>query len=88
LKKCGDLNQEFAVTLSKALEARNYIAHHFFNRNNNAFHDEAAYGLALQLLDGRTKQIAAATAVTSGFVRSFSATFNIKLSDVVVRQDI
>jgi len=87
LKKHGDLNQGFTDTLSEALAARNYIAHHFFIRSVGAFRDEAGCVSALQLLDERTKQIAAATAVTSGFVRSLSATFNVKLSDVVVRQD-
>ena len=87
LKRHGDLNQGFTDTLSEALAARNYIAHQFFIRNVGAFRDEAGCGSALRLLDERTKQIAAATAVTSGFVTSLSATFNVKLSDVVVRQD-
>ena len=87
MKKHGDLNQDFTDTLNEALAAHNYIAHHFFIRNVGAFRDEAGCVSAFQLLDERTKQIAAATAVISGFVRSLSATFNVKLSDVVVRQD-
>jgi hypothetical protein len=87
MKKHGDLNQEAADTLSKALEARNYVAHHFFTRNIEAFRNEVACASALELLDKRTKQIAAATAVTGGFVQAFCQAFKIKLSDVLVRQD-
>lgn len=87
LKQHGDLGQGFKDTLSEALAARNYIAHDFFIRNVGAFRDEAGCVSALQLLAERTKEIAVAAVVTSGFVKSFSATFNVKLSDVVVRQD-
>ena len=87
MKKHGDLNEEAANTLSEALEARNYIAHHFFTRNIEAFKSEAGCTSALALLDKRAKQIAAATAVTGGFVQSFCQAFKIKPADVMVRQD-
>jgi len=88
MKKHGDLNQEATDTLSDALEARNYVAHHFFIRNVAALSSEVACTSALALLDKRTKQIAAGTAVTSGFVQAFCHTFKIKPSDVLFRQDI
>lgn len=88
MKKHGDFNREATETLSKALEARNYVAHHFFNRNVEALRSEAGCTLSLALLDKRTKQIAAATAVMGGFVQCFCQTFKIKLSDLLVRQEI
>ena len=88
MKKHGDLNQEAADTLSEALEARNYVAHQFFNRNVEAFKSEAGCIAALEHLDKQTKKIAAATAVAGGFVQALCQTFNIKPSDVLVRQDI
>ncbi len=87
LKKHGDLDGNAAETMRDALDARNYITHHFFTRNIYAFSDDDAYASALAALDKRTKQIVAAAAVTSGFVRAFSDALKIKLSDVLVRQD-
>lgn len=87
MKKHGDLNQKGADILSEALEARNYIAHHFFTRSVTALTREDACASALALLDKHTKHIAAATAITSGFVQAFCQTFKIKLSDVLVKQD-
>ncbi len=87
LKKHGDLDGNAADTLRDALDARNYITHHFFTRNIYAFSDDDSYASALAALDKRTKQIVAAAAVTSGFVCAFSDALKIKLSDVLVRQD-
>ena len=87
LKRHGDLGGEGADILKEALDARNYITHHFFMRNIYAFSSDNAYTAALAALSKHTKQIAAAAAITSGFVQAFSEHFNIKLSDVLVRQD-
>jgi hypothetical protein len=87
LKKHGELGGEGADILKEALDARNYITHHFFMRNIYAFSSEVAHIAALAALNEHTKQIAAAAAMTSGFVQAFSEHFNIKLSDILVRQD-
>jgi hypothetical protein len=87
MRRHGDLNQETVDLLGDALEARNYIAHQFFIRNTEAFKSESEFTSTLELLDQRTEKIAAATVVMNGFVQEFGRHFNIKTSEVLVRQD-
>ena len=83
-KSCSDTEN----ALSTALAARNYIAHDFFIRHNDAFSSDDAMQQAITALKEREKEILIATAITSAFVQGFCQAFNIKLSDVLIRQDI
>jgi len=76
------------AALSAALAARNYVAHEFFIRHNDAFSREEAMQEALASLHAREKEILVATAITSAFVQGFCQAFNVELSDVLIRQDI
>ena len=83
-KSCSDTE----VALSTALAARNYIAHDFFIRHNDAFTCDNAMEQALATLKEREKEILIATAITSAFVQGFCQAFKMQLSDVLIRQDI
>src|SRR3990167_5859543 len=85
IKKHATLDQAAIEALSEALEARNYVAHHFFIRNVEAFSSNAACAAALTLLDKRAKQIAIATAIMSAFVQGFCEALKINPSDVLIR---
>ena len=87
LKKHGNLDEDGIQVFQNALAMRNYIAHHFFNRNVYAFSDQESFNNAIDSLKDGTKTIAAATALAQGFVEGFCRLFNLKLSDIVVRQD-
>ena len=88
LKKHVSLDDGGSRILQEALEKRNYIAHHFFKRNVYAFSEDNANELAVEKLDVAIKTLAEATAMTVGFLEGFCSAFKIKLSDVLVEQDL
>lgn len=88
IQKRATLDQAGIDALSEALEARNYVAHHFFIRNIGAFTDSGLCSEAIAGLKKRAKQIAVGAAITSAFVQGFCKALNIKESDVLVEQDI
>ena len=88
IQKHAKLDQVGMDALSEALEARNYVAHHFFIRNIAAFTDSGLCNEAITALKKRAKQIAIGTAITSSFVLGLCETLNIKQSDVLIEQDI
>lgn len=88
IQKRAKIDQGGIDALSEALEARNYVAHHFFIRNIAAFTDSGLCGEAIAALKKRAKQIAIGTAITSAFVQGFCEALNIKQSDVLIEQDI
>lgn len=88
IQKRAEIEQAAIDALSEALEARNYIAHHFFVRNIAAFTDSSQCIEAIAALRKRAKQIAIGTAITSAFLQGFCKALNIKQSDVLIEQDI
>ena len=88
LKKRGSASPETSQALTEALEARNYIAHHFFLRVVDAFHEPKANAAALELLNTKLKQVMVGTAITQAFVEGFTQSLGRNLSDVRIRQDI
>lgn len=87
LQKRATLDQPGIDALSEALDARNYVTHHFFIRNVGAFSDERLCVEAVGALKARAKQIAIGAAISSAFVQGFCEALQIKQSDVLVRQD-
>ena len=88
LRPLAQFCSETEAALSTALAARNYVAHEFFIRHNDAFSNAEAMQEALASLHAREREILIATAITSAFVKGFCQAFNIELSDVLIRQDI
>jgi ribonuclease HI len=88
IQKQAKIDQAGIDALSEALEARNYVAHHFFIRNIAALTDSSLCSEAITALKKRAKQIAIGTAITSGFVQGFCEALKIKQSDVLIEQDI
>jgi len=88
IQKRAKIDQGAIDALSEALEARNYVAHHFFIRNIAAFTDSGQCSETIASLKKRAKQIAIGTAITSAFVQGFCEALNIKQSDVLIEQDI
>ena len=88
LRPLAQFCSDTEAALSVALAARNYVAHEFFIRHNDAFSNDKAMQKALANLHAREKEILVATAITSAFVQGFCQAFNIELSDVLIRQDI
>ena len=88
LRPMGQFCSDTETALTIALAARNYIAHDFFIRHNDAFSSDDVMQKAVASLKERKREILIATAITSGFVQGFCQAFNIQLSDVLIRQDI
>lgn len=88
LRPLAQFCSDTEAALSAALAARNYVAHEFFIRHNEAFSSGEVMQEALACLHAREKEILIATAITSAFVQGFCQAFNIELSDVLIRQDI
>lgn len=87
LRRVATLDKPGVNALSQALEARNYVTHHFFIRNIEAFSSEALCSQAIAMLKIRAKEIAVGTAISSAFVQGFCEALKIKQSDILVRQD-
>jgi hypothetical protein len=88
MKKHGDLDEGGARLLSEALDARNYLAHHFFALNAAALDSEDACEELLVVLSGQAKRIVAALAITEGFIQAFCKAFGICQSDILVKQEV
>jgi hypothetical protein len=88
IQKRGKLDQAGIDAFSAALEARNYVTHHFFIRNIEAFADNDRRTEAIANLTAHAKQIALGAAMTSGFVQGFCKALNISPSEVLIEQDI
>ena len=87
LKKHANLDEAGSRILREALMQRNYIAHHFFNRNVYAFADEDTFELAMGKLKEDTKTIGIATCMTQGFVEGFCQALKLTKNDILIRQD-
>ena len=88
LRPMAQFCPETEAALAVALSARNHIAHEFFIRHVGAFSNNEDMEEAMFRLHERQKEIVVATAITASFVEGFCKEFNIKLSDVLIRQDI
>jgi hypothetical protein len=87
LKKRVTICENTVRALSDALDARNWIAHHFFVRNTAAFEDESAFELALSEINKRTKKIAIATVVVDGISRGLCKALALNRTRILVRED-
>ena len=86
LKKYASLDETGGKILAEALDKRNYISHHFFNKNTYAFSVDEVFEETIIKLTSDTKTIAKAVAMTQGFVEAFSKAFKIDMKDIFVKQ--
>lgn len=87
LKDLVTLDDSAIVEISAALEARNYIAHEFFNRNIEAFDSLESYERALLSMDKLLKKVVFGCAITTGFAQGLCQALNLPQSSILVRQD-
>lgn len=80
-----DLNDEQA--LRDALDKRNHIAHHFFNRNTYAFSVAEVFDTTRSALDADTKAIAIGVALTQGWVLALCDALKIDKRKILFKQD-
>ncbi len=86
LKKYASLDENGSKILAKALEKRNYISHHFFNKNIYAFSNDEIFNETIENLATDTNTIATAVAMVQGFVEAFCKTFKIDMREILVEQ--
>lgn len=86
LKMYSSLDETGSKILAKALEKRNYISHHFFNKNFYAFSNDEIYKETIENLTADTKTIATAVEMVQGFVEAFCKAFKIDMKEILVKQ--
>jgi hypothetical protein len=73
--------------LAEALEARNRIVHHFFNRNAHAFVDPATFENSLKLLAAEKMKLAIGTAFSIAWCRAYVEASGVDPASVLLEQD-
>ena len=87
LRERTDISANGLDLLKRALQKRNDITHHFFNKNVYAFSDEDAFKTVSERLKADTRVLAEATVVIEGFVKATAEAYGLKVGDILVRQD-
>lgn len=87
LRKVSTVDDNAERILEDALQARNHIVHHFFNRNAYAFSVDEVFQAAQAVLKDEAKKIAMAAAVTDGWRQAFCEARSIDARSIVVKQD-
>jgi hypothetical protein len=73
--------------LSDALTSRNYVAHHFFNRNANAFGFEEVFEATKTELAKHGKQIAMGLAILIGWYQVLRKAYGLEGETLLIEQD-
>jgi hypothetical protein len=87
LEAVGTVDNNGRRILRDALEKRNYITHHFFNRNTYAFSVDDVFHDTKEALRADTTLIAMGVALTQGWLYAFCEALNIDPNEILFRQD-
>lgn len=73
--------------LSDALTSRNYVAHHFFNRNGNAFASDEVFEATKVDLAKHGKRIAMGLAMLINWYQAIRKAYGLQAQTLLVEQD-
>jgi hypothetical protein len=87
LRALGNMDQAGRDGLGEALEARNRITHHFFNRNVHAFVDPSAFEASMKLIDTEKRTLAIGAAISIGWCRAYVDASGVDPGSILIEQD-
>ncbi len=88
LRSHGTVDSNGEQLLNEALEKRNQITHHFFNKNTYAFSVPEVFDRTKSALKADTKTIAMGVALTQGWVLGFCEALKIDKQKILFKQDV
>lgn len=83
-----NLDQNAELVLSRALDRRNHIAHHFFNQHVYAFEHQSVFEEAKTALQDDTKAVALGLVLAQALLEAVCTTFKIDKSSLRYKQDL